>query len=86
MLGEVIKFFAFTFRMSCEIENNFTSAQRLYRYTELESEDLLIKPLDQELNAGGKVWPNDGKIELIDVTMRYRKTLEPSLNNLSMCI
>jgi len=40
ILGEIIKFFSFTFRMGCEIENNFTAAQRLYMYTELESEDL----------------------------------------------
>ena len=33
ILTEMIKFFSFAFRMSCEIENNFTSAQRLYKYT-----------------------------------------------------
>jgi hypothetical protein len=33
--------------MTAEIENNFTSAQRIIKYTELESEDSLEKDLDK---------------------------------------
>jgi len=60
LLGEVIKFFSFTFRMICEIENNFTSAQRLYKYTLLEPEDELTKPYDDEIINKDKHWPNQG--------------------------
>ena len=86
ILGEIVKFFSNTFRQACEIENNFTSSQRLHRYTELESEDLLIKPIDDEINRDDKVWPNEGKIEFSNVTMAYRDGLEPSLTTLSFCV
>jgi len=84
ILGEVIKFFSFTFRMGCEIENNFTSAQRLCRYLLLDQEDELIKDYDKEVKAIKGEWPSAGDIQFDNVTMRYRPGLEPSIRELSL--
>ena len=46
ILTDVIVFFSCSIRMSAEIENYLTSSQRLYKYTELESEDSLVKTDD----------------------------------------
>jgi ATP-binding cassette, subfamily C (CFTR/MRP), member 4 len=46
ILTDVIIFFSFSTRMGAEIENNFTSSQRLYSYTQIESEDHLSKEKD----------------------------------------
>jgi hypothetical protein len=35
--------------MIAEIENYFTSSQRIFEYTQLESEDLLVKKTDHPL-------------------------------------
>ena len=49
LLTDVLVFFSFSLRMGAEIENNFTAAQRIHKYTELESEDLLVKDSDKLL-------------------------------------
>ena len=46
----------------------------------------MFKPYDKEITNSGSLWPNDGKIELNSVTMRYRETLEPSLKDVSIII
>ena len=46
-MTDVVVYFSFSFRMTAEIENNFTSAQRIIKYTELESEDSLEKDFDK---------------------------------------
>ena len=51
ILTDVVNFFSFTLRMGAEIENYFTSAQRLHKYTLLESEDLLDKEQEIILNS-----------------------------------
>lgn len=65
--------------MCTEIENYFTSSQRVFKYTELESEDDLVKKSDESL----KSWPQNGKIEFVNTTMSYRESLEPSIVDLS---
>jgi hypothetical protein len=47
IITDVVVFFSFSFRMMAEIENYFTSSQRIYAYTQLESEDELVKDLDK---------------------------------------
>ena len=49
--------FSFALRMICEIENNMTSSQRIHKYTQLESEDLLVKDTDSKMIKDGKLWP-----------------------------
>lgn len=78
---DIILLFSISFRMYAEIENSMTSSQRMVAYTRLDQEDLLVKPNDDELNSND--WPAQGKIEFEEVTMRYRKSLEPSLRNLT---
>ena len=48
-------------------------------YTELDQEDDINKAIDKELEN----WPENGQIEFNQVTMSYRKTLEPSLKGLN---
>ena len=86
ILTDVIVFFSFSIRMYAEIENYFTSFQRITKYTLLESEDLLVKKSGGLLTTAEGTWPQKGKIEFTNVTMRYRETLEPSIRNLHMLI
>lgn len=83
ILTDVIVFFSFSIRMSSEIENYMTSSQRLFNYSQLESEDSLYKEADINLESE---WPSKGIVEFKNVTMRYRESLEPSIRNLSMVI
>ena len=76
--------FSFALRMICELETNMTSSQRIYKYTQLESEDLLVKDTDSKMIKDGKLWPQYGQINFQNVTMRYREGLEPSIMNLNM--
>lgn len=68
IITDVVIFFSISLRMLAEIENYFTSSQRMYDYTLLESEDDLIKQGDAKLkhldqnksNDHGTIsgWPN----------------------------
>jgi ABC-type multidrug transport system fused ATPase/permease subunit len=59
-----------------------TSSQRIIEYTKLESEDLLVKPLDAKLQD----WPPRGEIIFENTSMRYREGMDPSMNQLSCTI
>lgn len=75
-----------------------TSAQAMHNYAKLECEDDLSKPGDKaliaeaqkeskgEASSNRKVWPLHGQIEFDNVTMSYRKTLEPAIRNLSFTV
>lgn len=67
--------------MYAELENSMTSSQRMIAYTKLDQEDLLEKPEDKNLER--LMWPSAGQIEFDDATMRYRRELDPSIENLS---
>ena len=58
-----------------------TSSQRVIEYTELESEDLLEKPFDEDVKK--QDWPKDGVIEFKNITMRYRKHMDPAVVDLT---
>jgi len=45
--------------MTAEIENYMTSSQRIFKYTQLTSEDELVKSGDKVLQG----WPKSGAIE-----------------------
>jgi len=79
---DIVFLFSLSVRMSAEVQNMMTSSQRIYQYTLLPQEDLLVKPLDKKLEG----WPTAGKIEFENVSMRYRETMEPSLKNLNCMI
>ena len=61
IIVEVVFLFSISIRLYAEIENYFTSSQRIYLYTQLEIEDELEKEADSGLKARG--WPMNGKIE-----------------------
>ena len=79
--SDVIFLFSISFRMYAELENSMTSSQRMIAYTKLELEDELEKPTDKDLER--MMWPSAGTIEFDDATMRYRRELDPSIENLS---
>lgn len=56
---DIVFLFSLSVRMSAEVQNMMTSSQRIYQYTLLPQEDLLVKPLDKKLEG----WPTAGKIE-----------------------
>ena len=80
-------FFSVTLRFAAEVESYFLSAPRLYKYTQIESEDKLEKPGDKDIKSPeGVAWPWAGEIVLDNVTMRYRPDLDPCIRNLSVII
>lgn len=81
IITDVLVFFSFSCRCFVELQNFMTSSQRIVGYTELEPEDALEKPGDQELLKNS--WPSKGEVEFQDATMRYRDYLEPSIRDLS---
>ena len=86
IMTDVIYFFSVTFRMYAECESNFTAAQRVYTYTQLEMEGDLELQSDSELKTSSEKWRPEGKVEFRNVTMRYRPGLEPSIRDLSIVI
>lgn len=58
------------------------SVERVSQYTAIASEAPLERKTDNEL----KDWPKNGSILMNNVTVRYRQSLPPSLNNISFKI
>jgi ABC-type multidrug transport system fused ATPase/permease subunit len=77
IVTDVTQNFSIALRYFTEMQNYLTSAQRMLTYTQLKSEDLLVKSTDS------KAWPTNGHLKFTNVTMRYRETLEPAVQNLS---
>ena len=80
IMSDVIFFFSISIRMLAEIQNMMTSPQRIYQYTQLESEDALEKPCDEDLK--GVDWPFEGKVKFDKLSMRYRDFMDPSIRDL----
>lgn len=70
----------FSVRQYAETENNMTSVERMLEYTHLEKEP---KRDRDGAEKGPDNWPRTGKISFTNITVRYRKNLEPVLNNLN---
>ena len=51
VITDVVVFFSISLRMLAEIENYLTSSQRIFEYTQIESEDLLKKENDKMLQV-----------------------------------
>jgi ABC-type multidrug transport system fused ATPase/permease subunit len=77
IVTDVTQNFSIALRYFTEMQNYLTSAQRMLTYTQLKSEDSLVKSTDS------KAWPTSGHLKFTNVTMRYRETLEPAVQNLS---
>jgi ABC-type multidrug transport system fused ATPase/permease subunit len=70
-------------KFGAEMEQKFTSMERVYEYCELPSEAATSMPVDMQLQ---QAWPNAGCIEYRDVTMTYRAGLLPALKGLSFTV
>jgi len=66
-----------------DLEQKFTSVERIFEYMDLPQEAAAILPSDKDL---GKAWPSLGAIEYRAVTMRYRPELEPAVNGLTFAV
>jgi ABC-type multidrug transport system fused ATPase/permease subunit len=66
--------------MFAQLEQKFTSVERLFEYSDEESEAARVAPTDTSLPIG---WPKQGAIEFREVIMRYRPELDPALRGLS---
>ena len=63
-----------------DLESNMTSYVRCLKILEIPQEDQT--QLDSNLNS----WPNHGKIEFIDYSLKYRPETELVLKNLTFTI
>lgn len=57
------------------------SSQRIYDYTQLETEDQLKKDTDKKYFESK--WPSKGEIDFDNVSMKYSPNLEPSISGLN---
>jgi len=80
---ELSQFLQQLVKTAAELEQRFTSVERIVEYLNLPQESAGIVPTDADLPT---VWPARGSIEYRDVTMRYRQGLEPALHGLSFSV
>ncbi|CAG0919744.1 unnamed protein product [Notodromas monacha] len=69
-------------RITCEIETNIVSVERIKEYSEMPSEALWVIPE----NRPPPDWPSRGQIEFVDYKTRYRPRLGLTLHGISMVI
>eukprot|EP00002_Diphylleia_rotans_P003775 TRINITY_DN1266_c0_g1_i1.p1 TRINITY_DN1266_c0_g1~~TRINITY_DN1266_c0_g1_i1.p1 ORF type:complete len:1203 (-),score=279.41 TRINITY_DN1266_c0_g1_i1:2308-5916(-) len=69
-------------RMSCELEANIVSVERIKEYSELKTEAAAIVPSNRPASS----WPNQGTIQLRNLSLRYREGLDLVLNRISCSI
>eukprot|EP00814_Leptocylindrus_danicus_P003411 CAMPEP_0116018752 /NCGR_PEP_ID=MMETSP0321-20121206/8831_1 /TAXON_ID=163516 /ORGANISM="Leptocylindrus danicus var. danicus, Strain B650" /LENGTH=501 /DNA_ID=CAMNT_0003489197 /DNA_START=74 /DNA_END=1576 /DNA_ORIENTATION=- len=82
MLIQLSGTFQWCIRQSAEVVNNMVSSERIIAFGNISPE----APLTMEADAEVDSWPRNGAIEFVDVTVRYRENLPPSLNGISFCI
>lgn len=70
-------------RQWSELENQMTSIERIFEYTKLETEP---KREENQLKILPQNWPQDGKLELKSVSMKYNKEDPYVLKSLSVSI
>ncbi|GMI05755.1 hypothetical protein TrLO_g10639 [Triparma laevis f. longispina] len=89
MLIQLAGLFQWSVRQSAEAENQMISVERILEYTDLPMEENLDVNLEEDEKAcgeQGEQWPNRGKIELRDVSARYRPELEKSMVDVTFVI
>jgi len=75
--------FGWLVRQTAEVENNMNSVERIdYYANEIEQE----APHLVEEKKPPKEWPSEGRVELRDIVLSYRKGLPPVLKGLSMSV
>lgn len=72
------------------MHNYMISTQKIFDYTQLESEDETYKKTDEQLIVTNKsdkaAWPYEGMIKFDNVSMKYREYLQPAINGLSFVV
>jgi ATP-binding cassette subfamily C (CFTR/MRP) protein 3 len=72
------------FQSATTIENGMVAMERCSKYTIIEEEKPFEKDIDTELKHQG--WPSNGKIEILNYSVRYRPTTEVVLKNINVQI
>jgi len=76
-----IVYFSISVRMAGEFDSMIACAQHLNKYSQIESEDELVKHCDKELVD--KKWPEAADINFYHLSMKYRDFLDPVINRLT---
>jgi len=76
--------FQWCIRLSAEVVNAFVSVERVTEYSALPSEPPLVLESDDSDTIKG--WPHHGRIDVENLSVRYRSTLPLSLKDVSFTI
>ncbi|CAI4045596.1 hypothetical protein SKDZ_12G0130 [Saccharomyces kudriavzevii ZP591] len=68
-------------RLYSEVEMNMNSVERVKEYMKIEQE-----PYNQHKEVPPSQWPQDGKIEVNDLSLRYAPNLPRVINNVSFSV
>ena len=82
MLCQLSGTFQWCVRQSAEVVNHMISTERILAFSCLPSEAARKTDADMENMS----WPTKGSIEFEGVSVRYRKDLPPSLNDISFSV
>lgn len=79
--------FQWAVRQSAEVESLMVSIERILAYSRLETEGELHGPADVGTETSSRPhWPEQGKIEAVNLTASYREDLPPVLKNISFIL
>ncbi|XP_056643788.1 probable multidrug resistance-associated protein lethal(2)03659 isoform X1 [Diorhabda sublineata] len=74
--------FQWGMRQWSELENQMTSVERVQEYADLKQEE----EEEEQMKKPQKNWPEEGKVEFIDMSLHYSRDDPPVLKNLSFKI
>eukprot|EP01043_Picozoa_sp_COSAG02_P005380 COSAG02_NODE_145_length_34010_cov_7.359696_13_plen_980_part_00 len=85
-------YFQYSVRCAAEVENLFTSVERVQAYTRLPSEERRAE--QARLEAGKPAaadtpppsWPTVGELRFEQLTMQYRTNMKPALTDISLAV
>ena len=80
---EISRTLSFLVRSFTTAEMQAVSVERVHEYVQLESE---ASQAEAPPRAPPAHWPREGKIEWVNVSLRYRKGLQPALNGVNAVI
>ena len=83
LLLQLSMLFQYMIRQSAQVVNNMVSVERVLQFRDLPSEAAFTNEYDDQVSAQ---WPNNGTIDIQDLSVRYREGLPLSLENLSLHI
>ena len=70
-------------RMVCALETNAVSLERIFQYSADGEEAAWKTERDEEV---AEDWPASGRLQLTNLTVRYRQDLDPVLTDLSLSL